>query len=117
MDLKRLRTFGKSHSHGESARSAGDPVLIPGSGSPWRRKQQPTPVFLPGKFHGQRSLAGYGHGIANSRTRLTDFTYSLQNGIRGLGRGWQWGLGGKNLLDKVIRECFYEITVKTRPKL
>ena len=25
----------------------------------WRRKWQPTPVFLPGKFHGQRSLAGY----------------------------------------------------------
>ena len=27
---------------------------------PWRRKWQPTPVFLPGEFHGQRSLAGYG---------------------------------------------------------
>ena len=26
---------------------------------PWRRKRQPTPVFLPGEFHGQRSLAGY----------------------------------------------------------
>ena len=26
---------------------------------PWRRKWQPTPVFLPGKFYGQRSLAGY----------------------------------------------------------
>ena len=26
---------------------------------PWRRKGQPTPVFLPGKSHGQRSLAGY----------------------------------------------------------
>ena len=26
---------------------------------PWRRKQQPTPVFLPGKSHGQRSLVGY----------------------------------------------------------
>ena len=26
---------------------------------PWRRKWQPTPVFLLGKFHGQRSLAGY----------------------------------------------------------
>ena len=26
---------------------------------PWRRKWQPTPVFLPGKFHGQRSLGGY----------------------------------------------------------
>ena len=24
---------------------------------PWRRKWQPTPVFLPGKSHGQRSLA------------------------------------------------------------
>ena len=24
-----------------------------------RRKWQPTPVFLPGKFHGQRSLVGY----------------------------------------------------------
>ena len=26
---------------------------------PWRRKWQPTPVFLPGQSHGQRSLAGY----------------------------------------------------------
>ena len=26
---------------------------------PWRRKWQPTPVFLPGKSNGQRSLAGY----------------------------------------------------------
>ena len=26
---------------------------------PWRRKWQPTPVFLPGKSHGQRSLADY----------------------------------------------------------
>ena len=26
---------------------------------PWRRKWQPTPVFLPREFHGQRSLAGY----------------------------------------------------------
>ena len=25
----------------------------------WRRKWQPTPVFLPGKIHGQRSLAGW----------------------------------------------------------
>ena len=26
---------------------------------PWRRKWPPTPVFLPGKSHGQRRLAGY----------------------------------------------------------
>jgi len=25
----------------------------------WRREWQPTPVFLPGESHGQRSLAGY----------------------------------------------------------
>ena len=37
-----------------------DMDLIPGSGrSPWRRAWQPTPVFLPGESHGQRSLAGY----------------------------------------------------------
>ena len=26
---------------------------------PWSKKWHPTPVFLPGKFHGQRSMAGY----------------------------------------------------------
>ena len=26
----------------------------------WRRKWKPTPVFLPGEFHGQRSQADYG---------------------------------------------------------
>ena len=26
---------------------------------PWSRKWQPNPVFLSGKFHGQRNLAGY----------------------------------------------------------
>ena len=25
----------------------------------WRREWQPTPVFSPGEFHGQESLAGY----------------------------------------------------------
>ena len=28
---------------------------------PWRKKWQPTPVFLSGEFHGQWSLAGYSH--------------------------------------------------------
>ena len=26
---------------------------------PWRRKQLPTPIFLPGEFHGEKSLEGY----------------------------------------------------------
>ena len=41
---------------------------------PWGRKRQPTPVFLPGKSHGQRSLVGYTvHEVAESDTteRLT----------------------------------------------
>ena len=43
-----------------NAGDAGDVGLIPGLGRfPWRRQWQPTPVFLPGEFHGQRSLAGY----------------------------------------------------------
>ena len=29
---------------------------------PWRREWQPTSVFLPGKAHGQRSLAGFSCG-------------------------------------------------------
>ena len=45
--------------------------LIPGSGRfPWSRKRQPTPVFLPGKFHGLRNLAGY--RVAKSWTELSD---------------------------------------------
>ena len=31
---------------------------------PWRRKWQPTSVFLPGKSHGQRNLVAYGPGVA-----------------------------------------------------
>ena len=34
-------------------------VLCLGQEDPWRRKWQPTQVFLPEKSHGQRSLAGY----------------------------------------------------------
>ena len=41
-----------------SAYNVGDLGSIPGS-FPWRRKWQPTPVFLPGKSHGWRSLVGY----------------------------------------------------------
>ena len=43
-----------------NAGDARDAGLIPGLGRfPWRRKWQPIPVFLPGKFHGWKSLVGY----------------------------------------------------------
>ena len=40
---------------------------------PWKRKWQPTPVFLPGKSQGQRNLAGYspwGHKKSDTTERL-----------------------------------------------
>ena len=46
----------------------------------WRRKWQPTPVlFLPGKFHGQRSLVGYsprGHKESDTTEWLHFHLYS-----------------------------------------
>ena len=43
----------------DNAGNAGDMGSIPGSGRFWRRAWQPTPVFLPGKSHRERSMAGY----------------------------------------------------------
>ena len=43
---------------------------------PWKRKWQPTPVFLPGEFHGQKGLAGYTvHAVTKSQTQLSTHTY------------------------------------------
>ena len=40
----------------------------------WRRKWQPTPVFLPGESHGRRSLVGIqSMGSPKSQTRLIDW--------------------------------------------
>ena len=63
-----LRITGASpvDSGKESACNAGDPVLIPVGKIPWRRKWQPTPVCLPGKFHGRRILVGYSPCVAES---------------------------------------------------
>ena len=38
----------------------------------WRREWQPTPGFLSGEFHGQRSLAGHSSWVTRSQTRLRD---------------------------------------------
>ena len=50
---------------------------------PWRRKWQPIPVFLPGEFHGQRSLAGnnpWGHRESDKAEwqRTNTHTWILQ---------------------------------------
>ena len=47
----------------------------------WRRPWCPTPVLLPGKFHGQMSLVGYSPWVAKSRTRLNDFIHFYSHWI------------------------------------
>ena len=58
-----------------NAGEGGDKGSIPGSGRfPWRRGWQPTLVFLPGKSHRQRSLAGcspWGHKESDTTERLS----------------------------------------------
>ena len=62
----------------ESACNAGDLGSIPWVGKiPWRREWLPTPVFLPGEFHGQRSLMGSNLQGSQSHTRLGDFHFHL----------------------------------------
>ena len=49
-------------------------VRFLGLEDPWRRAWQPTPVFLPGESHGQRSLVGYspwGHKELNMTERIS----------------------------------------------
>ena len=61
----------------ESVCNARDPGSIPDprvGKIPWRRKWQPTPVFLPGESHGRRNLVGYspwGHKELDTTERLT----------------------------------------------
>ena len=52
---------------------------------PWRRKWQPSPVFLPEKSHEPRSLVGHSLQGHKSWIRLSNSTTATTNGIRSLG--------------------------------
>ena len=39
-------------------------------------KWHPTPVFLPGEFHGKRTWQAVVHGVKKSQTRLSDFHFT-----------------------------------------
>ena len=84
----------------ESTCNVGDPSSIHGPGkSPWRREWQPTPVFLPEEFNGQKILVGYSPwGYKESDTTeqliLSHFlevrkSASLLAGLNFLGRLWR----------------------------
>ena len=76
---------------------------------PWRRKRQPTPVFLPGKSHGQRILAGYSPwGPRESDTTEQACALASSRIWRALNASWQCLLLGtrsnetsSNLLQKI----------------
>ena len=44
-----------------------------------RKQWHPTPVLLPGKAHGRRSLEVTVHGVAKSRTRLSNFIFTIMH--------------------------------------
>ena len=55
----------------------------PGVGKiPWRKAWPPTPVFLPGESHGQRSLVGYGPWICRE-SDMTEATWHTYIGRKG----------------------------------
>ena len=74
-----------------SVYNEGDLGSIPGSGRfPWRRKWQSTPVLLPGKSHGQRSLVGYsplGGKESDMTEQLHSFIHSFKTPILSLSAG------------------------------
>ena len=51
----------------------------------WRRKWQPTPVFLPGESQGRRGLVGCRLWVALSRTRLKRLSSSSSRSVLDLG--------------------------------
>ena len=70
----------------EYAHSVGDLGSVPGSGKiPWRREWLPTPVFLPGEFHGQRSLGGGGDLKSMGRQKESDMPEQLTHAYKSKG--------------------------------
>ena len=57
-------------------------VLSLGWKDPWSRKWQPAPVFLLGKFHGQRSLVGYSPWSHKESDMIELLSMSMHEKIR-----------------------------------
>ena len=78
---------------------------------PWRRKWQPTPVFLPGKSHGRRSLVAYSPwGRKESdRTEWLPFHFQLLGvacGTGSLTRNQTWAPAlGACVCAKLLQSC------------
>ena len=99
---------------------------------PWRRKCQPMPVFLPGKFHGQGSLAGYslwgGKELDTTEQLTTQHTHTHTHthtqlskercGVWGFRAGddsWGDSRGGEMLVRQKCPMCRQAAQVKKLP--
>jgi len=74
---------------------------------PWRREWQPTPVFLPGESHGQRSLVGWspwGHTELDTTEQLT---VSLSGDM------WHFGLA---IINQRLGLCSSPMLFHSPPK-
>ena len=58
----------------------------------WRRKCQPTPVLLPGKFHGQRRLVSYSPWNHKESHTTEQFYLSNQEGSGCVYKEGTWGV-------------------------
>ena len=74
----------------------------------WRRKWQPTPVFSPGEFNGQRSLVGYivHGGSQKGWTRLRDYVTTTRYEGR-----QEWGVAYELFAGGGVMKMFQNQTV------
>ena len=86
----------------------------------WRRELQPTPVFLPQEFHGQRSLVGYcpwGHKELDMSEWITFHFHQGRLLVSWLGNIWRPGWSHRQFSDKrqwwymsiVFIICFFQV--------
>jgi len=99
----------------ESACNTEDWSSIPGLGKiPWRREWLPTPIFLPGEFHGQRNLVGYSpwdRKESDTSERLTLSLFTLNQGLaKNVGKG-----GGGPGEKETVESCLKGLHIRNQP--
>ena len=93
--------FPRGSNDKESACNAGDLGSTLGQEDPLEKAiELPTPVFLPGEFHGQRSLVGYSPGGLKESDTTNTFTHFHISSF-----GLPWWLSGKEFSGGSCLQC------------
>ena len=83
---------------------------------PWRRKWQPTPVLLPGKSHGQRSLVDYSPwGRKESDMTATSLSDEVGHNADNECHIWKNISHQEHLLKVVLNNENYQVICKHTP--